>query len=129
MGLPSRCTVHAPHCPSPHPNLGPVSCSSSCNTYNSGVSGAATTLRSWLLTVSFRLFSGWFRVFCTVRPMIVSCIFHLITAAMKHKLGLRNITSNPAFLSTMILHLSGRNGAKFAQQVRRREFGVYVTLA
>ena len=37
--LPSRCTVQAPHCAIPQPNLVPVSCSSSRNTHKSGVSG------------------------------------------------------------------------------------------
>jgi len=41
--LPSRCTVHAPHRPAPHPNLVPVIPSTSRKTHNKGISGTAST--------------------------------------------------------------------------------------
>src|SRR5579872_7185938 len=50
--LPSRITVHAPHWPSPQPNLGPCSSRSSRKTYKSGVVGSVSTTRDWLFTRS-----------------------------------------------------------------------------
>src|SRR2546421_7230850 len=44
-GWPSKCTVQAPHCAMPQPNLVPVSCSRSRMTHRSGVSGSASTVR------------------------------------------------------------------------------------
>src|SRR5215470_7566537 len=44
-GWPSRCTVHAPHCAMPQPNLVPVRCSESRSTHRRGVSGATSTSR------------------------------------------------------------------------------------
>ena len=44
VGLPSKCTVQAPHCAIPQPNLVPVNLSSSRNTHRSGVSGALALL-------------------------------------------------------------------------------------
>src|ERR1019366_8865918 len=41
MGTPSTSTVQAPHCPSPHPNLVPVSPRSSRSTFKSGSSPSA----------------------------------------------------------------------------------------
>src|ERR1051325_11282362 len=42
--LPSRCTVHAPHCPRPHPNFVPVNPIFSRSTQSQGVVGLASTL-------------------------------------------------------------------------------------
>src|SRR5678815_1238983 len=50
--LPSTCTMHAPHCPAPQPNLVPVSFRSSRRTQSSGVSGCAVTVCRFPLTVS-----------------------------------------------------------------------------
>ena len=65
-GAPSRCTVQAPHCATPQPNLVPVRPSRSRRTQSSGMSGGAVTSRSVPLTVSFMagpsrsgLVSGW----------------------------------------------------------------------
>src|SRR5215831_12078737 len=41
IGFPSSSTVHAPHCASPQPNLGPLSWKSSSNTYSNGVDGSS----------------------------------------------------------------------------------------
>src|SRR5438132_2700714 len=49
-GCPSRCTVQAPHCAIPQPNLVPVRCSESRSTHKRGVSGAASTSRALPLT-------------------------------------------------------------------------------
>src|ERR1700693_590510 len=43
MVPPSTRTVHAPHCPRPHPNRGPCSDRLSRRTYSSGVFGSAST--------------------------------------------------------------------------------------
>src|SRR5215831_4618571 len=45
-------TVHAPHCPRPHPKRGPFSCNSFRSTYNSGVLGSVLTVRVVPFTVS-----------------------------------------------------------------------------
>src|SRR5882757_6782955 len=47
---PSRCTVHAPHCATPHPNLVPVRPTISRNTHNSGMSAGTSTDRRSPLT-------------------------------------------------------------------------------
>ncbi len=51
--LPSRWTVQAPHCAIPQPNLVPVKPRTSRRTQSSGMSGGASTSRSWPLTTSF----------------------------------------------------------------------------
>src|SRR6266567_9035321 len=43
IGLPSTCTVQAPHNPAPHPNFVPVSCRLSRRTQSRGVSGETLT--------------------------------------------------------------------------------------
>ena len=45
IGLPSRCTVQAPHSAAPQPNLVPVMPSVSRITQSSGVLGSASTSR------------------------------------------------------------------------------------
>src|SRR5262245_42937659 len=45
-------TVQEPHCPRPHPNLGPRSARSSLSTYSSGVAGSTSTVCFSPLTVS-----------------------------------------------------------------------------
>jgi hypothetical protein len=40
-GLPSKCTVHAPHNPIPQPNLVPVKSNCSRNAHNRGMSASA----------------------------------------------------------------------------------------
>src|SRR2546428_1454538 len=52
-GAPSRCTVHAPHCAMPQPNLVPVNPTRSRNTQSRGMSGGASTSCSAPLMVSF----------------------------------------------------------------------------
>lgn len=42
-GAPSKCTVHAPHCAIPHPNLVPVRPRTSRNAQSRGMSGGAST--------------------------------------------------------------------------------------
>src|SRR6266571_2777757 len=49
-GCPSICTVHAPHCAMPQPNLVPVRWSESRSTHSRGVPGAASTSRVLPLT-------------------------------------------------------------------------------
>src|SRR5262249_1129514 len=49
--LPSTCTMQAPHRPVPHPNLVPVSLSSSRITHNSGVCGGALECAALPLTL------------------------------------------------------------------------------
>jgi hypothetical protein len=44
IGAPLTWTVHAPHCPSPHPNLAPFRSSLSRNTQRRGISGDASTV-------------------------------------------------------------------------------------
>src|SRR2546428_7798070 len=51
-GSPFRCTVQAPHCAMPQPNLGPFTSSTSRNTHNRGISGSTSTLCFLPLTVS-----------------------------------------------------------------------------
>src|SRR3989441_2191412 len=51
VATPSRCTVQAPHCAMPQPNLVPVSPSVSRSTQRSGVSGATVTVWRLPLTV------------------------------------------------------------------------------
>src|SRR5256885_1832280 len=51
VATPSRCTVQAPHCAMPQPNLVPVSPSVSRSTQSSGVSGATSTVSRLPLTV------------------------------------------------------------------------------
>src|SRR5579862_2283861 len=43
MVAPSTITVHAPHCPRPHPNRGPCNSRLSRRTYKSGVVGSTST--------------------------------------------------------------------------------------
>src|SRR5712675_32572 len=50
--LPSMMTVHAPHCPRPHPNRGPCNPRLSRNTYKSGVVESASTIRAFPFTLS-----------------------------------------------------------------------------
>ena len=50
--IPSMCTLHAPHCPMPHPNFVPVSPKLSRNTQSSGVSSAMLAECLVPLTVS-----------------------------------------------------------------------------
>ena len=45
VAAPSTCTVHAPHCATPQPNLVPVMPRVSRNTQSSGVSAATVTVR------------------------------------------------------------------------------------
>ena len=51
VATPSRCTVQAPHCAMPHPNLVPVSPSVSRNTQSNGVSGVTFTVARLPFTV------------------------------------------------------------------------------
>ena len=51
-GRPSRCTVQAPHCAAPQPNLVPLRSSVSRSTQSSGVSPSTSTLRLAPLTSS-----------------------------------------------------------------------------
>ena len=66
-GSPSTWTVHAPHCESPQPNLAALSFSSLRRTYNSGVSGAASTMWDWPLTVISR--SPWRSMAMVLAPL------------------------------------------------------------
>src|SRR5712672_2362519 len=50
--LPSMMTVHAPHCPRPHPNRGPCNSRLSRKTYSRGVLGSALTTRGLPFTLS-----------------------------------------------------------------------------
>lgn len=50
--MPSTCTVQAPHCPIPQPNLVPVSLRCSRNTQSSGVAGSVSTSVVTPLTVN-----------------------------------------------------------------------------
>src|ERR1700761_6281392 len=52
MVWPSTCTVQAPHCATPQPNLVPVRPISSRSTQSSGVCGSASTRCDWPLTLS-----------------------------------------------------------------------------
>src|SRR5439155_20491922 len=53
IGFPSSSTVHAPHWPSPQPNLAPLIPKFCSSTYNSGVDGSSMfTLESRTLTRS-----------------------------------------------------------------------------
>src|ERR1700720_2043567 len=54
-GLPSTSTVHAPHCASPQPNLGPVSWRSLPSIQRGGVSGSTATVLPSPLTRSVKL--------------------------------------------------------------------------
>src|SRR5258708_22803511 len=54
VGLPSTCTVQAPHNPAPHPNFVPVSSRASRRTHSSGVSGETLTFFSLPLMRSAR---------------------------------------------------------------------------
>src|SRR5689334_560733 len=56
VGMPSTCTVHAPHSEAPQPNLVPVICRWSRSAHNRGVSGDAST--STDLPLMFR-FAIW----------------------------------------------------------------------
>src|SRR5882762_4159702 len=49
-GAPARCTVHAPHCAIPHPNLVPVRPSTSRRTHSSGMSAGTSTVCASPLT-------------------------------------------------------------------------------
>ena len=51
-GWPSTSTVHAPHCPSPHPYLAPVRPSVSRSSQSSFESGWTSTVRGAPFTVS-----------------------------------------------------------------------------
>src|SRR3989454_9033883 len=51
VATPSRCTVQAPHCAMPQPNLVPVSPSVSRNTQSNGVSGVTFTVTHLPFTV------------------------------------------------------------------------------
>src|SRR5215468_1077342 len=51
VGLPSTCTVHAPHSARPQPNLVPVMPSTSRSTQSSGVSPSTSTLCAVPLTL------------------------------------------------------------------------------
>src|SRR5262245_5895545 len=55
ISFPSSSTEHAPHCASPHPNLGPCRWSSLCRTYSRGVSRLAVTLCTRPFTLIFSL--------------------------------------------------------------------------
>src|SRR5258708_2673112 len=50
VSFPPTITAQAPHCPRPQPNFGPFNPRSFRSTYNSGVSGAASTTCSSLFT-------------------------------------------------------------------------------
>src|SRR5437867_13083502 len=52
VGMPLTCTVHAPHCAMPQPNLVPVSPSSSRTTHKSGVSPGCSEWASLPLTTN-----------------------------------------------------------------------------
>ena len=41
-GVPFKCTVQAPHCATPQPNLGPLMLSSSRKAHNNGISGSVS---------------------------------------------------------------------------------------
>ncbi|MNW05316.1 hypothetical protein D3C71_2015490 [compost metagenome] len=51
--LPSTCTVQAPHCATPQPNLVPGRFSSSRSTHSKGISGSMSIAWDVPLTVSF----------------------------------------------------------------------------
>src|SRR5260370_16832653 len=51
-GMPSKCTVHAPHRATPQPNLVPFMPSTSRNTHSSGMSGGTSTLWDFPLILS-----------------------------------------------------------------------------
>src|SRR5512133_4106280 len=46
-----RCTVHAPHCEMPHPNLVPLRLRTSRSTQSNGISGGTSTVVGFPLTV------------------------------------------------------------------------------
>src|SRR5262245_44219560 len=54
-GLPLTCTVQAPHCAAPQPNLVPVSPSSSRTTQSSGVSAGCSELASLPFIVNWTI--------------------------------------------------------------------------
>jgi hypothetical protein len=51
VGVPSICTVQAPHSPAPQPNFVPVICITSRSAQSNGMSGSASTERTLPLTV------------------------------------------------------------------------------
>jgi hypothetical protein len=51
MATPSMCTVHAPHWATPQPYLVPTRPSTSRSTHSRGVSGSASTVWTWPLTL------------------------------------------------------------------------------
>src|SRR4026207_266099 len=55
VGVPFTCTVHAPHCATPQPNLVPVSPSSSRTTQSSGASPGCSECASLPLTVNLTI--------------------------------------------------------------------------
>src|SRR5215813_651524 len=69
--LPSRCTVQAPHSPTPHPNLVPVRARSSRKYHMSGISGSPSKLLSFWFTFSFIWYSSFeSQVFLRVLPCL-----------------------------------------------------------
>src|SRR5262249_26111536 len=52
VAMPSTCTVQAPHCAMPQPNLVPVSPMTSRSTQRRGISGGMSTVYDFPLTVS-----------------------------------------------------------------------------
>src|SRR5437870_3148832 len=61
VGTPLRCTVQAPHLPTPQPYLVPTSSRWSRSTHSNGVSEATSTLRDWplMLRVYFAMTRFW----------------------------------------------------------------------
>jgi hypothetical protein len=51
VGEPFTCTVQAPHCAAPQPNLVPLRSRTSLNTHRSGMSGGTSTLTRLVFTV------------------------------------------------------------------------------
>src|SRR3954471_21011075 len=58
IAWPSRCTVHAPHCAAPQPNLVPVRPRSSRSAQSTGVDGSASTRCGRPLTFKV-VIGGW----------------------------------------------------------------------
>src|SRR2546421_661280 len=58
-GAPATCTVHAPHCAIPHPNLVPVRPNTSRSTHSSGMSAGTSTVRDSPLTCKVVMGGPW----------------------------------------------------------------------
>src|SRR4051794_30249603 len=122
---PSRSTEQAPHWPSPHPYLVPVSSWSSRRMSSRGRSGSVVTALVWPFTVIFNAASAPALMVISSTPGDRGTVLGMMTGrgASVQRPGGAGLTPGPLVLFVRVLRMRVRDHGDVAYALRRRGFG------